>query len=94
MQTVRDSTLAVQAMEDLQDVFHEAIADGNICDFEMARIKRGINRAKAATLISDTATALSVNVGRGGLDGDRFIELANDYRRLKIGMMAEPLDAA
>lgn len=83
MQTPRDSTIAVEAAEGLAATFEEAMADGNICDFEAERIKRGIQRVQAAAVVSDLATALQVNVGRGGLDGDRFVELANDYRRMK-----------
>lgn len=94
MQTKRDSTVAVERTEVLKEVFEAAIADGKICDIEMARLRRKIANVEKAVLVADTATALSVNVGRGGLDGDRFVELSTDYRRLKAQLHAEPLDAA
>lgn len=94
MQTLRDSTRAVIRIEHAQDVFVQAIEDGNVSQKEVKHIARAIKQALVAANVADAATALGVNVIRGGVDGDRFIETLADYRRLKKAMDSDPLDAA
>lgn len=95
-QTERMTLRAVKAAEIVHDEFEEAIADGTLCDGEIAWIRRLLDMNLLKSSLADSAVNVGVSAIRGGVGTRHHKSLVADFRRIEdqVESQREPLDAA
>lgn len=91
-QTERVTLRAVKAAEIVHDEFEEAIADGRLCEGEIAWLRRLLDMNLLKSSMADSAVNVGVSAIRGGVGTRHHNSLVSDFRRIEsqVEVMRDP----